>query len=84
MSHSTCRNGPAHAAEAPTPKVPDFLTVEEAAALLRVNRKTLYESIRLGQLPGVVRIGKAVRIRRAALVECPTGKGRDSALGSQR
>ncbi|NTX17738.1 helix-turn-helix domain-containing protein [Myxococcus sp. CA056] len=63
---------------------PEFLTVDEAAALLRVNRKTLYESIRLGQVPGVVRIGKALRIRRAALVESGPGKGRDSALGSRR
>ncbi|CAM3246241.1 Helix-turn-helix domain-containing protein [Corallococcus soli] len=31
---------------------PEFLTVDEAAALLRVNRKTLYESIRLGQVRG--------------------------------
>ncbi|WNZ62675.1 helix-turn-helix domain-containing protein [Myxococcus sp. MxC21-1] len=83
MSHSTCRKASVLAAVA-RPGVPDFLTVEEAAALLRVNRKTLYESIRLGQVPGVIRIGKAVRIRRAALVECPAGKGRDSALGSQR
>ncbi|MCP3099010.1 helix-turn-helix domain-containing protein [Myxococcus sp. K15C18031901] len=59
---------------------PEFLTVDEAAAILRVNRKTLYESIRLGQMPGVVRIGKALRIRRAALVESTPGKGRDSAL----
>ncbi|MFP2962531.1 helix-turn-helix domain-containing protein [Myxococcus sp. 1LA] len=84
MSHRAWQKGPEEAAGAPSSGVPDFLTVEEAAALLRVNRKTLYESIRLGQLAGVVRIGKAVRIHRAALVECPTGKGRDSALGSQR
>ncbi|WAM23936.1 helix-turn-helix domain-containing protein [Myxococcus sp. NMCA1] len=63
---------------------PEFLTVDEAAALLRVNRKTLYESIRLGQVPGVVRIGKALRIHHAALVESPAGKGRDSALWSRR
>jgi len=63
---------------------PTFLTVDEAAALLRVNRKTLYEAIRLGQVPGVARIGKALRIRRDALVTWPSGKGRDSALGSRR
>jgi len=57
-------------------ELPEFLTVDEAAGLLRVNRKTLYESIRLGQVPGVVRIGKALRIRRAALVESSPGKGR--------
>ncbi|MCP3163312.1 helix-turn-helix domain-containing protein [Myxococcus qinghaiensis] len=72
----------------PTPNSPEaaptFLTVEEAADLLRVNRKTLYEAIRLGQVPGVVRIGKALRIRRDALVTWPSGKGRDSALGSRR
>ncbi|NVJ20662.1 helix-turn-helix domain-containing protein [Myxococcus sp. AM011] len=64
--------------------LPSFLTVEEAATLLRVNRKTLYEAIRLGHVPGVARIGKALRIRRDALVTWPSGKGRDSALGSRR
>jgi excisionase family DNA binding protein len=62
----------------------EFLTVDEAAALLRVNRKTLYESIRLGQVPGVVRVGKSLRLRRAALVESAPGKGCDSAPGSRR
>ena len=47
---------------------PAFLTVEEAAEILRVNRKTLYEAIRLEQVPGVARIGKTLRIRRAALL----------------
>ena len=62
----------------------EFLTVDEAAALLRVNRKTLYESIRLGQVPGVVRVGKSLRIHRASLVESTSpGKGRVSALGSR-
>ncbi|RKH56942.1 DNA-binding protein [Corallococcus interemptor] len=59
-------------------ELPEFLTVDEAAGLLRVNRKTLYESIRLGQVPGVIRVGKSLRIRRAALVESSPGKGRDS------
>jgi excisionase family DNA binding protein len=62
----------------------EFLTVDEAAALLRVNRKTLYESIRLGQIPGVVRVGKSLRLRRAALVQSSPGKGCDSAPGSRR
>lgn len=66
------------------PAPPEFLTVDEAAAFLRVNRKTLYEAIRLGQVPGVVRIGKALRIRRAALVESTPGKGRDSELRGRR
>lgn len=44
-----------------------LLTVDEAAQMLRVNRKTLYEAIRLNEIPGVVRIGKAIRIGRMAL-----------------
>jgi excisionase family DNA binding protein len=60
-------------------ELPAFLTVDEAAILLRVNRKTLYESLRLGQVPGVMRVGNALRIRRAALLESSPGKGRDTA-----
>jgi excisionase family DNA binding protein len=67
-------------ASPPQAELPEFLTVDEAAALLRVNRKTLYESIRLGQVPGAIRVGKALRIRRAALLESSPGKGCDTAL----
>ncbi|RYZ37865.1 MAG: DNA-binding protein [Myxococcaceae bacterium] len=52
---------------------PDFLTVDEAAALLRVNRKTLYEAIRLGQVPGVVRLGRVLRIQRIVMVDWSRG-----------
>ncbi|NPD22144.1 DNA-binding protein [Corallococcus sp. AB018] len=72
------------ATQAKPVNLPEFLTVDEAAGLLRVNRKTLYESIRLGQVPGVVRVGKSLRIRRAALVGSSVGEGRDSALASRR
>ncbi|NRD51914.1 DNA-binding protein [Corallococcus sp. AB030] len=61
---------------------PDFLTVDETAALLRVNRKTLYESIRLGQVPGVVHIGRSIRLRRDALLACVPGNS-GPALGEQ-
>ncbi len=44
--------------------LPACLTVEEAADLLRVNRKTLYEAVRLGTVPGVVRVGRNIRISR--------------------
>jgi excisionase family DNA binding protein len=47
----------------------EVLTVDEAAALLRVNRNTLYEAIKLGQVPGVARIGKTIRLSRAALID---------------
>ena len=38
-----------------------FLTVAEFAALLRCDRKTVYEEIRLGRLPAV-RLGRILRI----------------------
>ena len=45
----------------------EFLTVSEAAALLRVGRNALYEAIQANTVPGVVRIGRLIRIRRGAL-----------------
>ncbi|NTX35402.1 helix-turn-helix domain-containing protein [Myxococcus llanfairpwllgwyngyllgogerychwyrndrobwllllantysiliogogogochensis] len=62
---------------------PEFLTVKEAAKLLRVNRKTLYEAIRLGQVPDIVRLGRVLRIRRSALVEWQPGNS-GPALGENR
>jgi excisionase family DNA binding protein len=45
-----------------------FLSVDEAAELLRVNRNSLYESVKRGEVPGVVKVGRTIRIRRAALL----------------
>lgn len=56
------------------PTEPDALTVDEAAALLRVNRKTLYAAIAANQVPGVVRIGQVIRVGRSALLEWLRGK----------
>jgi excisionase family DNA binding protein len=61
-------------------KDPNILTVAEAAHLLRVNRKTLYESIQLGNVPGVVHLGRVIRLHRTALVSWFTGNA-GSALG---
>lgn len=63
--------------------VPAFLIVEEAAVLLRVNRKTLYESIRLGQVPGVLHLGRSIRIRRVVLLRWVPGHS-GPALGEKR
>jgi len=57
--------------------------VDEAAAILRVNRKTLYEAVRLGTVPGVVRIGRNIRISRSALLGWVQGNG-GPALGDNR
>jgi excisionase family DNA binding protein len=55
----------------PVPVVPEaeFLSVDEAAALLRVDRKSLYSAVDRREVPGVVRIGRVIRIRRSALLE---------------
>jgi len=63
---------------------PAVLTVDEAAALLRVDRKSVYESIRRGELPGVVRVGRAIRIGRTALLQWLAGQGRVSRSGATR
>jgi excisionase family DNA binding protein len=57
--------------------------VDEAAAFLRLNRKTLYDAVRAGELPGVVRVGRSIRIGRDALLGWLQGNG-GPALGVDR
>jgi excisionase family DNA binding protein len=47
---------------------PMYLTVDEAAALLRMDRKVLYREIAAGRVRGVKKIGRVIRLRRAALL----------------
>ncbi|MFE8602554.1 helix-turn-helix domain-containing protein [Archangium violaceum] len=61
---------------------PEFLTVDETAVLLRVNRKTLYESIRRGEVPGAVHLGRSVRLRRSVLLSWTPGNS-SPALGKK-
>ena len=63
--------------------LPEMLTVEEAASFLRVNRKTFYEAVRLGSVPGVIRLGRVIRISKAALITWVQGNG-GPALGEKR
>ena len=64
-------------------KLPEILTVDEAATLLRVNRKTLYEVIRLTRPDWAIRFGRTIRVSRTALLEAFRGKG-GRALGDQQ
>jgi excisionase family DNA binding protein len=48
--------------------LPEFLEADEVAALLRVDRKTIYEAARRGDIPGVIRIGRSLRFRRDAVL----------------
>ncbi len=46
---------------------PLLLTVDEAARALRMSRSRVYELMQRGEIPGVVHIGRSVRISRAEL-----------------
>jgi excisionase family DNA binding protein len=55
------------------------LSVDELAILLRVNRKTVYEALSRGQIPGARRIGGRYRILRNAVLDwLADGQGRAS------
>ncbi|HKY39871.1 MAG TPA: helix-turn-helix domain-containing protein [Polyangiaceae bacterium] len=45
-----------------------IMTVDELAALLRVNRKTAYDAIARGEIPGVRRVGRTFRVSREAVL----------------
>lgn len=53
---------------APTATEQDWLTVEECAAWLRISRTTAYAMAQSGGgLPGVLRLGRIVRVNRREL-----------------
>jgi excisionase family DNA binding protein len=49
-------------------RLPEVLTVREAAAILRVGRNQLYQAVERGQLQAV-RIGRSIRIPKQALLD---------------
>jgi excisionase family DNA binding protein len=48
--------------------LPQLLTVAETATLLRTSPKAVYTMIERGLLPGVIRIGRRVLLRRVELL----------------
>jgi excisionase family DNA binding protein len=69
----------------PSQDDPAVLTVDETAALLRVNRKTVYELIARGEIPGVRRLGRVVRIHRPTVLSwLAEGQGRAPRSRSSR
>jgi excisionase family DNA binding protein len=54
---------------------PLVYTVEEACALLKIGRTAGYEAARRGDLPGVIRIGRTLRVSRYALEQVLNGHG---------
>jgi excisionase family DNA binding protein len=59
----------------PTEDLPAILRVEELAKLLRVNRKTAYEAVASGLVPGARRIGRTIRIDRDVVLKWLSGQG---------
>jgi excisionase family DNA binding protein len=57
----------------PLADLPEFLTVEELQIWLGIGRGLAYAQVRAGEIPSV-RIGRLVRIPRAALVEMVAAK----------
>jgi excisionase family DNA binding protein len=64
--------------------VAELLTVEELAALLRVERKTAYALVRDGKVPGVHRFGRAIRIHRGSVVAWLAGQSGDPPRRTRR
>lgn len=63
----------------PAPDVGDLwpvLTVEELAKLLRINRDTAYRAVQSGEIPGVRRVDRSIRISRDAVLDWLRGKDR--------
>lgn len=62
-----------------------LLTPQETADFLRTNRKVIYEMIRLGRLPGVIRLGRRLLIRRDRLLKFLSERESSvSSLGDKR
>jgi excisionase family DNA binding protein len=62
---------------------PSVMNVEELAALLRVNRKTVYEALSRGEIPGARRLGATYRILRGAVLDW-LASGQDRVARSRR
>ena len=53
--------------------LPPVLTVEEVADLMRIDRKTAYAAIAEGDVPGVRRVGRCIRVSRDVLLQWLAG-----------
>lgn len=73
-----------HSEGAPAVALPSMLTVEEVADLMRIDRKTAYTAIACGEVPGVRRIGRCIRVSRDVLLRwLEQGEAKFAARGRQ-
>ena len=60
------------------PSITDVLTIDELAELLRIGRSAAYEAVKRGEIPGVRRIGKRLRVSRSAVLDWLHGGSPDA------
>lgn len=53
----------------PPLRLPAFLTIDEVAELLRLNRKTVYAAVVCGEIPGGRKIGRVIRVSSRLLLD---------------
>ena len=63
--------------------LPEVLNADQVAALLHVNRKTVYAAFRRGRLPCGRRIGAAIRFHRDAVLDW-LARGQEGAVRTAR
>ena len=49
--------------------LPPFLTVDEVAELLRINRNTVYELFQRNEIPGGRKVGRVIRFSRDVVIQ---------------
>ncbi len=59
-------------------ELPVFLTVDELAAFLRINRDTAYRLCASREIPGVRKLGRCIRIHRETVLAWFVGQDRAS------
>lgn len=62
----------------------EWLTVAEAAALLKVCDKTLYTAVKAGEIPGAWKVGGSIRLLKRALLGWSTSGQQPAAAGKGR
>lgn len=57
--------------------MPELLTPDELAELLRLSPRTIYELLQTGEIPGAKKVGRAWRIHRDTVLEWIKGGERE-------
>jgi excisionase family DNA binding protein len=65
-------------------RLPSILTVDEVTKLLRLNRKTVYELVQQGRIPGAHHFGRVIRFSKVAVLEWLKAGGLAAAARAKR